>query len=122
MVSIHLFAVAALFASALAGRVGEDGTGAMWIAPELVQAADPLASHCSLPANARAVELRFELLDPGDIALHSRKVSTDSLEIVDFDWNPATSELTYRASAGSQVFADLALPVTETTAANCGSR
>lgn len=124
-VSIHLFALAALSAAALAGRVGEDGTGTLWIAPELIASATPLADACAFPARTQPVELRFEMLHPDDIDSHApllAGLTNDHREVVDFDWNPATSELQFRAASGSQVFSDLALPATgEMAQARCGS-
>ena len=124
-VSIHVFTLVALSAAALAGREGEDGTGSMWIAPELVAKSAPFTAGCSLPTRTRNVELRFEMLDPRDIDSHSPQLSLQDAqrEIVKFDWNPATSQLTYRSAAGSNVFSDLALPSDGGPApASCGSR
>lgn len=109
----------------MAGREGEDGTGSLWIAPELVTQSAPLTTECSLPARTRTVDLRFEMLDPEDIDAHSPQLSLQDAqrEIVEFEWNPATSELHYRPSSGSHVFSDLAPPSDgEPAPANCGSR
>ncbi|HEY6124522.1 MAG TPA: hypothetical protein VIV63_07705 [Steroidobacteraceae bacterium] len=76
LVSLALFG---LLAAADAGRVGEDGTGAMWIAPELLEAASPAASvACTTPAVVHVTDL-------------------SSAGRVAFEWNPATSELSFHA-------------------------
>jgi hypothetical protein len=107
-VSAKAFAIAALAIASVAGREGEDGTGAMWIAPELAALTSPRSgTACHLPARGRSVALSFELLkmDP-DSAPYLAEFTTPQ---VDFDWNPATGELHYRAASGSRVFSDLAL-------------
>jgi hypothetical protein len=68
------------FAAGGAGRVGEDGTGAMWVAPELLEALDAGLSGC-------VHEVVIEAADPqtnGRVA---------------FEWNPATGELSFATDA-----------------------
>lgn len=123
MVLTPLFACAALAAAAAAGRVGEDGTGAMWIAPELVAASASIVTQCSLASPARPVDLHFEVLDPADIDVLAPSLPADNHAGVDFEWHPATGELTYQAGGGHAVFSDLALPSDDVwaAAASCGS-
>ena len=102
-------ALLGLLAAAEAGRVGEDGTGAMWVAPELMDAGKPATL---LGCANRAVAQVADLTSAGRVA---------------FEWHPATSELSFDGHAvmpqvtlpedwlpGSQ---DLSL-----TTWNCGSR
>jgi len=78
----RIFAVAALaffgaFVATDAGRVGEDGTGAMWVAPELLDALDqggrPDCNH-------------EVVIEAADLEANGRVV---------FEWHPATGELTF---------------------------
>jgi hypothetical protein len=106
-VSTPVFALAALSIATAAGRVGENGTGAAWIAPELLRAST--ATPCTQHSRPQPVELRFERLDPDDIDSHAMPAESGR-NAVSFHWNPSSSELTYRAGAASDVFSDLALP------------
>ena len=121
---VSLFAVF----SADAGRVSESGTGAMWIAPEIVSSGiktPTLAQSCNQESRARARELVFETLAPEDIdAELPRLMAEASHEVVDFQWNPATSELSFDTSAPPAVFSDLAhlAGASAGPAASCGSR
>ncbi len=111
--------------SALAGRVGEDGTGAMWIAPELLERSTPPITACGLPGRTQPVELRFERVHVDDMDLNAPQlaVQVTDREAVAFEWNPATSELHFRATAGSHVFSDLAVPSDGAMdPPHCGSR
>jgi hypothetical protein len=123
MVSMHVFALAALSAASLAGRVGEDGTGAMWIAAELVQSAAPITSNCNQPLRIQNVDLKFEVVDFQDSDSQASPLA-DNHDSVDFEWNPATSELSYRAGTGASVFSDLVPPSAPggRAPASCGSR
>lgn len=64
-----------VLASADAGRVGEDGTGAMWVAPELLGALEG-AGLSGCPAESFAQRT--------DLSMHGK---------VGFEWHPATGEL-----------------------------
>ena len=98
----------AFLAAADAGRLGEGGTGALWIAPELVEGAPP-AESCSQRAAVQPRELVFETLQPenfdaelpGQLALGARGV-------VAFEWNAGTGELSYTTSTAAGMFSDLA--------------
>jgi hypothetical protein len=89
-----------------AGRVGETGVDALWLAPELVEAG-AVATHCSQPVT-QTRELAFEILDPAEIEQLPRHLSAGAREVVDFTWNPHTSELSYSTTSDSAVFSDLA--------------
>jgi hypothetical protein len=118
------FFLSVAFAATDAGRVGESGTGAMWIAPELVTAA-PAARPCSQPTALQARDLVFETLEVEDIdAELPRQLATASHEVVAFEWNAATGELSYTTSADAGVFSDLAssLPASARSGPSCGSR
>ena len=120
-VSIHVFALAALSAATLAGRVGEDGTGAMWIAPELLQRAPLITATCSQSTRIQTVDLKFEVLELVELDTSGTPLA-DNHEVVDFEWNPSTSELSYRAGPGASIFSDLAPPSDgEPLPASCGS-
>ena len=96
----------------------------MWIAPELVAASLPITSRCSLSSRVGSVELRFEILDPAGIDTRTPHLMARNHGGVDFEWNSATSELSYRTQAASAVFSDLALPSDDAaaSAASCESR
>jgi len=68
------------FAAADAGRVGEDGTGAMWVAPELVEA----MGEDGLPGCMHEVVIRTDLQTNGRVV---------------FEWHPETGELSFAAGA-----------------------
>jgi hypothetical protein len=59
-----------------AGRVGEDGTGAMWVAPELLEA----LGEDRLPGCAHDVVIRTDLQTNGRVV---------------FEWHPETGELSF---------------------------
>ena len=121
--TVYIYAVAMLSAATVAGRVGEDGTGAMWIAPELLEPAASITANCGQPTRIQTVDVKFEILELGDVDERADRLA-DNHEAVDFEWNPASSELSYRTSSRTSVFNDLALPsVGESAlAASCGSR
>jgi len=73
------------FAAADAGRVGEDGTGAMWVAPELVQV---MEEH-SLPGGSHEVVIRTDLQTNGRVV---------------FEWHPETGELSFAAGGLEPAF------------------
>lgn len=107
-----------------AGREGESGTGALWIAPELVAGASP-ALPCGQAASLARRDLVFETLDPADLDTElPRLLAAGTREVVDFTWNPATSELSFTTTAPTAVFSDLALPgqASGANSRNCGSR
>jgi hypothetical protein len=95
--------VAAL-AAAPAGRVGENGTGAMWIAPELVAAPMPVVT-CGERSAPRSRELVFERLLPG--APQELPPAAAAGGAVTFEWNSETGELSFASVAPSGVFDDL---------------
>ena len=65
-------------AAANAGRVGEDGTGAVWVAPELLEALNA----------GRFPDCGHEAIIKTDLAANGRVV---------FEWHPATGELSFAA-------------------------
>ena len=107
-----------------AGRVGESGTGAMWVAPELLLDA-PAAQPCSQPAAFRTRELVFETVELDDIdAELPRQLAASAREVVAFEWNAHTGELSYNTTAATRVFNDLApsSPASAPSGPSCGSR
>ncbi len=78
--SIAVLIFLGAFAAADAGRVGEDGTDAMWVAPELVQ----LMEEHSLPGSTHEVVIRTDLQTNGRVV---------------FEWHPETGELSFAAAA-----------------------
>ena len=78
--SIAAVTLLGMFAAADAGRVGEDGTGAVWVAPELLEALNAAA----FPACIRDVVIQAGL-------------ESDSNGRVAFEWHPATGELSFAA-------------------------
>jgi hypothetical protein len=117
-------ALFAVLAAPLAGRHAENGTGAMWIAPELVDAATPVTQPCSQSAALHAREIVFETLSPGEPVDDARLLATASREMVRFEWNPSTGELSYDTSAAGGVFSDLATSsrISGPPPSSCGSR
>jgi hypothetical protein len=115
-----------LAAAATAGHENENGTGAMWIAPELVAVqAPPAGSTCSQSAVSQRAQLRFEMLDPADIEEHLATPPARTRAVVGFEWDAVSGELSFRSSTGSAVFNDLALPSDASgvlAQAHCGSR
>src|SRR5262245_64604761 len=104
MVSISLLMLAVCAADA--GREGETGTGAMWIAPELAR--EPTALTCAQSASVRPRDLVFETIEPGEVDEEEiRLLSMAGREVVSFEWNPATGELSYSTTAPTAVFSDL---------------
>jgi hypothetical protein len=107
-----------------AGRLHESGTGAMWIAPELVASSSGV-QKCSQAAAMSRPELIFETLDAGDLDDEApRQLASAAREVVDFQWNPATGELSFHTHATTGIFSDLA-PSSAASAASapsCGSR
>ena len=77
----NFFITALVFFGALvatdAGRVGEDGTGAMWVAPELLDA------------------LGSEVVGTADLQTNGR---------VAFEWHPATGELSFATNGVKPAF------------------
>ena len=107
-----------------AGRTHENGTGAMWIAPELVE--NPLpALPCSHSATLVDRELVFETLAAEHIDEDVPHLAASAArDVVTFEWHAATGELTFSTDAGSPVFSDLAPSFQASSAStrNCGSR
>lgn len=106
-----------------AGRVHESGTGAMWIAPELLPRALP-ARHCAQVAAIPQRDLVFETLDPRHIDDHLPLITSSApREVVNFEWNAATGELSFDTHSASAVFSDLAAAqVSSGSLPSCGSR
>ena len=120
-VALGLLSFAALIATD-AGRPGESGTGAMWIAPELV-AAPASGLPCSQVASLSGREVVFEILEPGADA-DPRLLAAASREMVDFEWDPSTGELAFHTTSTSAVFNDLVstVPASAGIRPSCGSR
>ena len=122
-VSTALMLIAALAAAADAGWPGENGTGALWIAADLVESPAPSPSQtCARTAAVARRELVFETIE---LEAEEMAAVPDAVarEVVDFDWNPTTGELGFRATARTAVFSDLVswTPASFATPPNCGS-
>jgi hypothetical protein len=106
---VRLAVLACLLTSPHAGPETETALGALRIAPELV--AEALAvEHCAQQAGQRA-DLVFEMLEPDDMDTDlPRLLATGAREVVDFEWNQATGELSFSTTAASTVFSDLQNP------------
>jgi len=76
-ISIAALVFLGALAAADAGRVGEDGTGAMWVAPELLEA----LGAAKFPGCTHEV-----VIEAADL---------QSNGLVVFAWHPATGELTF---------------------------
>ena len=79
---------------------------------DLVLAPEPLAASialpCGLTASPEAREIVFERVQPGDVdADDIRQLAKGAREVVSFEWNAATGELTYDTTAPTGVFSDL---------------
>jgi len=108
MVTLVSLTFLGLIVAADAGRVGEDGTGAMWIAPELVELLAPATqSGCT----------EHIVVTVADLASAGRT----------FEWHPETGELSFDAHG---VMPQVALPedwlpdsqVLALPTQSCGSR
>ncbi len=122
-VSMALLALAVMTTDA--GRDSENGTGAMWVAPELVASSPALVETCSQRTGQRP-DLVFEILEPDNIEAElPRLLAMSAREVVDFEWHSATGELTFRTTAPTAVFSDLEFPAGRASAhqaAWCESR
>jgi hypothetical protein len=104
--SIVVLAFLGAFAAADAGRVRESGTGAMWIAPELVDALNA----------ARFPDCTHEVVIKTDLRTNGRVV---------FEWHPATGELSFAADGAMPAATLPESPSSQTLAAttlSCESR
>jgi hypothetical protein len=111
-----------MFAAAQAGRVGEDGSGAMWIAPELVSKVS-VGEPCSHAVRPASRDVVFEVVHWGDEAEQARVIRGSSRAVA-FEWNEATSELSLADSSGTAIFDDLensAVVDSPPQARSCGS-
>ena len=88
-----------------AGHVHEDGTGALWIAPELVDT--PPAQFCSQSASLTRQDVVFERLELDELDVASLPAAS-SRDVVRFDWNAATGELSFRTTSSPGLFGDVA--------------
>lgn len=96
-VSLIVLTVLGALGTADAGRTWEDGTGAMWVAPELLAASANtwIACKSAMPLDDR----------------------------ISFDWLPATGELTFDAAISAVTLPEDSLPRASTLAArSCESR
>ena len=114
-VSISFLTFAVLMAGE-AGREHEPGTGAVRVAPELLANHSPRVQSCSQPA-AQPAELEFGMLEADDIDTDlPRLLATGAREVVDFEWNETTGELSFSTTASSAVFSDLGYPASQAAA------
>jgi hypothetical protein len=107
-VTIALLVLGALGAPK-AGRVGESNGGGPWAEPGQKNAR-VFAQPCGEVTFHEPRELVFETVEPGDLdADDIRRLAAGGHEVVSFQWNAGTGELTYDTSAPTGVFSDLAL-------------
>ena len=106
-----------------AGRVHENGTGAMWIAPELLPV-PAQALTCAQLAALKQRELVFETLDTRNIDAELPLLTSPATrEVVNFEWHAATGELSFDTHSDSAVFSDLAsAQASSDSLPSCGSR
>jgi hypothetical protein len=112
----------AMLAAAHAGRVGEDGSGAMWIAPELIPP-KAVGEPCVHAVRPELRDLVFEVVREGDEAEEARLVRGWPRAVA-FEWNETTSELSIAESSGPPIFDDLenaAVLRSPLQARSCGS-
>lgn len=92
-----------------AGRVGENNRGESWLAAPTPAESRTIAQPCSQLASLEARQLVFEKIRPGDLdADDIQRIAAGTHEVVSFQWNAATGELTFDTSAPTGVFSDLA--------------
>jgi hypothetical protein len=121
-----VFVCVAMLATSQAGRVGEDGSGALWIAPELIKHPLPVL-ECTQATEPQALELQFEMIEMGEDPQLPRLAAAGARRTVAFEWNAATGELSFDTdtAASAAMFRDLENPATRKsslTARSCGSR
>jgi hypothetical protein len=123
-VSIPVLVALACLSAPDAGRQGETGMSLEWLASDA--SATAMTQLCSERALGQPASLVFELIQPGDSETEQAELlAAHAREIVNFEWNPATSELSYRTTTATRIFSDLersssqaALPA----GLSCGSR
>lgn len=106
-VSIAVFVALACFAARDAGRDSQAGLEMGW----LVAADHPalaLAQPCSEAVTGQPASLVFERIRLGDAdAELPELLAANAREVVNFEWNPATGELSYRTTTATKIFSDL---------------
>jgi len=96
----------AAFAATDAGRVGEDGTGAMWVAPELLEVLN----------RSRFPDCTHEVVIKADLQTNGRVI---------FEWHPDTGELSFAADEIKPAITlpeDFSPEPVPAATGNCGSR
>jgi hypothetical protein len=110
-----------LMVSTQAGRIGEDGSGAMWIAPELL-AAKTRVEPCNRRNPASTRDVVFEVIRLED---HPDSPHFETRQgAVAFEWNAATGELSFAGTSRGEIFPDVkgvAHRATHLEARSCGS-
>lgn len=118
-----IMAAAGLLVAPLAGRVGEDGSGAMWIAPELLRTVP--AQTCARGMDEQRSALVFEYLEPENAEREAlRQMAATSRNGLPLDWNPVTRELELAGSHHTGMFGDVERAAAERSfllARSCGS-
>ena len=118
----------ALLALGLPG-VGDDGRYSDRI-PDLdallAQEHGNVAILCGDPVVGEPTTLVFESIQPGDVETELPELlAANAREVVNFEWNPSTGELSYRTTTSTKIFSDLERPSTQTSfqaLRSCGSR
>jgi hypothetical protein len=100
-----LLGCAGMLAAAQAGRVGEDGSGAMWIVPELVSRR-PSITACTHTVQPAKRDIVFEVIRAQAGSNDVRLLRGASGAVV-FEWNEATSELSFAAIPSTKIFDDV---------------
>ena len=80
-----LLACLGSLAAANAGRSDEDGTGAVWVAPELLSSLDSTQLHGCMH----------------DVVIEPVRMQADGR--VDFEWHPETGELSFAAETAHAI-------------------
>jgi len=103
-----LVSIAGMMALALVA--GDDGCPSQTAVDGIRIAALPEsrinAEVCAHYLPAGREELTFEII-PAHEAHDSAALVAQSREVVDFDWNPGTGELSYRTTTATRIFNDL---------------
>lgn len=103
-VSIAVFVALACFAARDAGRVSQAGLEMGWLAAE----DSALAQPCSEAVTGQPASLVFERIRLGDADTDLPELlAANAREVVNFEWNPATGELSYRTTTATKIFSDL---------------
>jgi hypothetical protein len=108
-VSIAVLGVLACFAARDAGNALSDEPAALELGwAEALESVPAKAEACSGILTDQPARLVFERisLDEAD-AGHPELLASHAREVVNFEWNAATGELSYRTTTATKIFSDL---------------